>query len=238
MGKQIHFSVDDTLGCFIWLNRNRKTVKNIFDSTTFGFSKYMHEKYGVATSFYCMYTDGNNMLNDVSVEFSEQFQKNKEWMKFGFHCYDSMSDYSVVSYEKIKSDYEKVVHELKRITGGGQCLTDTIRLHFFAGNDTVINCLKNNGINQLLCADDDRGSYNLSIEQEKLLKKNGTLCDSHTHMNYLTTDVRLEKVNDIKAEINKINQQGRDCVIIFTHEKYLKELEIKNRLEIFLKEFS
>ena len=237
MNKQIHFSVDDTFGCFNWLNKNRISVNNIFDSSTFGFAKKIYEDYGICTSFYCMYTDGEISLHDVASKWEDQFQECKEWMKFGFHCYDGKSNYSAASVIEIENDYTKVMNALVKITGGKECFTDTIRLHYFAGSNDTVNFLKEAGINRLLCADDDRGSYNLSEDAEKELKLKGFWYNESIGMEYVITDFRLENIEDIDKEICKIKQSSRNNFAIFTHEKYLKEVDIRAKLETFLKKF-
>ncbi|MCI9142594.1 MAG: hypothetical protein HFH87_08230 [Lachnospiraceae bacterium] len=235
VSRQIHFSVDDTFGCFQWLHKNYKTVKGIFDSSTFGLAKKLYENYGVSTSFYCMYRNGENLLGDFVSEWQEQFQQCGEWMKFGFHCYDDRSNYSIVSPERIEKDYSNVMNALTRITGGGICFTDTLRLHFFAGNTVTVKYLKKRGINRLLCADDNRGSYNLSENEERELKQQGFYHDPNTGMAYLPTDFRIENINDMKAVNRKVYELPGDTIVLFTHERYLKEIEIRGKLEQFLK---
>ena len=220
VNRQIHFSVDDTFGCFQWLHKNYKTVKGIFDSSTFGLAKKIYEYYGVSTSFYCMYENGEGgSLGDFISEWQEQFQQCGEWMKFGFHCYDGRSNYSTVPLERIEEDYSKVINALTRITGGGICFTDTLRLHFFAGNTTTVKYLRKRGINRLLCADDNRGSYNLSENAEMELKKQGFYQDPDTGMDYQLTDFRVENIDDMKAANRKIHELSGDTIVVFTHER-------------------
>ena len=232
---KIHFSVDDTFGCFNWLNKNDKSVQGIFDSFIFRFAKYIYENYGVGTSFYCMYTDGRNSLENVSSRWQEQYQMCHEWMKFGFHCYDGHSNYGMASAEKIEEDYNKVVGALERITGGGDCLTDTLRLHYFAGNDVTIGYLRKRGINRLLCADDDRRNYNLSEEAEEKLKRAGFYFDHDTSMEYISTNFRIENMDVAESKIREIKLSQKK-VIFFTHERYLKEVGIRNKIEMLIKE--
>lgn len=235
MNKKIHFSVDDTFGCFFWLHKNRKSVKGIFDSSTFDFAKKIYENYGVSTSFYCMYSNEKKFLSDFILEWQEQFQDCKEWMKFGFHCYNEKSNYTTASMERIEGDYLKVIDALFKITGGGMCFTDTLRLHNFSGNTSTVKFLRKNAINRLLCADDNRGSYNLSKNAEMELKQKGFYYDENTGMEYVPTDFRIENMKNINAEIIKIKESHQDVIVVFTHERYLKNPEIRDKIEQFLK---
>lgn len=229
MYRKIHFSVDDTFGCFAWLNQNK--IKEIFISSTFEYAKYIYERYGINTSFYCMYTDGKTTLDDMKLDWQAQFQKCQRWMKFGFHCYDDKSNYRKASIDKIKRDYSQTMNALVKITGGSDCLTDTLRLHYFAGNDTTIQYLKENGIKRLLCADDDRHSYNLSEKAENELKITGLYYDEKTEIEYVLTDLRAENIKNVKEEIGKIKKLNRTNITIFTHEKFLRMNEIKSNLD-------
>lgn len=233
--KKIHFSVDDTFGCFNWLNYNRKSIKKIFESSTFDFARKIYEKYGIYTHFYCMYTDGKNSLDNISIEWREQFQECNEWMKFGFHCYDGNSNYGLLLNKKIKNDYEKVTNALINIIGSEVCLTDTLRLHYFAGNEFTIRYLKQKGINKLLCADDNRKSYNLSEHADIKLKQTGYYYDEGIGMKFILTDLRIENVKDIEKEITRIKGLSRNNIVIFTHERFLKIEEIRSKLEACFK---
>lgn len=236
VNKKIHFSVDDTFGCFKWLNRNSESVNEIFSSNTFCYAKFIYEIFGIGTTFYCMYTDGMESLDMIDSKWSEQFQKYSAWMKFGFHGYDDGSNYNMASMGRFADDYEKVKNALKNITGGGKCFADTLRLHCFGGNETIAAYLKKDGINNLLCADDDRGSYGLPKEAEACLKRTGTFLDVHTGMRYIATNLRLENINDIENEVQKIQRSFYNNVVIFTHERYLRDIEIRKRLEGLLRE--
>lgn len=229
--KNIHFSVDDTFGCFQWLYHNQNSVKDIFDSSTFCYARYLYENYGVRTTFYCIYTDGKASLSDIDSRWSNKFQECGDWMKFGFHCYDMNSDYSTATINEIERDYIKVYEALARITGGGKCFTDTLRLHLFSGNEAVVGFLKKHGIEKLLCADDDRKSYDLTEETVIELKEKGNYRNKNTGMEYIRTNFRVENMNCIKAEMLKDIISMDSDIVIFTHERYLKDQEIRNNLE-------
>ena len=160
MTNRVHFSIDDILGCLKWLSKNEKKVSSIFDSYVLNFSKQLHEIFGVKVSLFSMYTDGEFTLKNVSDKWKKQFQENSEWLKIGFHAYNTKSCYKDISGTDFEREYKLVLQELIRITGGKSALSDKLRLHYFSGNQEVVKILSDNGIKCLLCADDSRQSYN------------------------------------------------------------------------------
>ena len=54
-------------------------------------------------------------------------------------------------------------------------------------------------------------------------------------MEYVPTDFRIENMKNINAEIIKIKESHQDVIVVFTHERYLKNPEIRDKIEQFLK---
>lgn len=229
MEKQIHFSVDDTFGCFKWLTKNRDNVKTIFDSYVFQFAKEIYNKYGIRTSFYCMYTDGEFSLTDVPEQWKKEFLENKDWMKFGFHAFDDQSRYCETDEARIASDYGASVSSLKRICGE-ECITNKIRLHYFSASDVAVRYLVKQGIKSLLCADDNRGSYDLSPTEEKIMRIEGRYFSEKRNCEYIPTDVRVENISDIEGVVEKISCLPGNQVEIFTHERFLRTESIRETI--------
>lgn len=63
---RVHFSVDDIFGSLKWLTKNQKEVKDIYASFVFSTLKELHEKYGIKVTLYCLYSDGEWCLEDIS----------------------------------------------------------------------------------------------------------------------------------------------------------------------------
>lgn len=229
----VHFSIDDVFGCFNWLAKNENNVSSIFDSYVLSFAKQIHEMFGVNVSLYCMYTNGEKCLADIPDKWKNEFQENSEWLKMGFHAYKSDSCYSDTKIEDFECEYDKVLYELSRITGGKDSLTDAIRLHYFAGNDIVIKVLAQKGIRCLFCADDLRGSYNLTSDEEKMLREQKFYYNPVLNMRYVPTDIRIEHVTNIEDEIDKV-RNAENGIVIFTHEIQLAKENIKITIMKFL----
>lgn len=224
----IHFSVDDVIGCFWWLTQNKDKVNSIFDSKVFAMAKMIHERYGISVSFYCMYTNGTITLADISDHWQKEFRENSDWLKFGFHCWEPKSNYTAVTKQQVIDEYNMVVKQLIRITGTQENITDMIRLHYFSGNREVVSGLTECGIKVFLCADDERISYGLTADDDNEIRKNGYYVDEEMKCSFVSTDIRIENIDSVKctAELHK----DREFVVVFTHEKRLMEEIIQERI--------
>lgn len=231
--RYINISFDDTILLFKDLRDSREIYDSIFDNNTLKYLKYLHEVYGASFTFYCVYQtdDGKFDLSQVPSKYLNEFNCNSEWLKFGFHSLNGNTNYANSSEDTIINDYSRVINELIRITGENS-IEKVIRLHNYAGNFESIMAIKNvdNGIVGLLTADDERNSYyfDSNITEDIRIKGksevDGLVC--------ISTDLRLENVNDIKQELLNINDEE---LIVFTHEWILDDKLIKEKLEYICK---
>lgn len=223
---KIHFSIDDVIGCFLWLTKNN--CSTIFDSRIFSFAKNLYDSYGIHTVCNCMYSNGASSLQEVSSNYAEEFQKNAHWLKFSFHCFDHNSNYTNTKKEEFIHEYKLVISELTRITGGGAALSTDIRLHCFTGNLEIMTYLAESGIKQVFTADDNRISYDLSVSEELQAKKD-IYVSPLNNLVYTSTDIRLEKDESIEYLLSHINY-SKNLLVIFTHEIYISNINIHNKL--------
>ena len=56
--------------------------------------------------------------------------------------------------------------------------------------------------------------------------------DEITGMEYVRTDFRVENMKNVTAKVFDDIDANKN-IVIFTHEKYLKDQEIRNKLESF-----
>lgn len=204
----MHISFDDVIDLFKDINKS--SYKSVFDNQFLKVLYNLHNKYHVVFSLYCYYTDGKFSLTQCSERYAEEFARNRNWLRFGFHAYSSESDYSVESFG---TDYLTTMNELKRITGNA--LDRCVRLHKYQGTQDAIMELRGE-LQGLLTADDERTSYGLSEKQIKEIATVGELKIADG-IYYLRTNLRLEKVYRVKNELYEIM-----CLFmhveIFTHE--------------------
>ena len=48
----IHFSIDDVINCFLWLNKN--DAASIFESEILNFARRIHREFDIGTTLNCM----------------------------------------------------------------------------------------------------------------------------------------------------------------------------------------
>ena len=222
---EIHFSVDDTIRCFRWLSRNKEKCFSIFNSYVFEYAKQLHDLFQINVTFYCMYcNDIDFALKDMSDKWKNEFILNSEWLKFGFHTYDGKINYKNVDSSVFSKHFNSVNSEINRFAGK-ECITDILRLHYFEANSEIVKFLISKEVTCLLCADDQRISYDLNENISLETKKHSMI--------YRPTDIRIEKMSNVEEMIAKYRNQNR--VIIFTHEIYLDDINIRKNIIALLK---
>ena len=222
--KFLHISIDDTIVVFADLTNNKDKYNSIFDNETLKFLKKCNEKYGAKFSLYCFYSYSGMELSKFTDKFKSEFEENSDWLKFGFHAFNSTKDYSSVSKDEIINDYNLVINELTRIVGKNS-IEHVIRIEKFICSKENVQAIYglNNGITGLLGSDTiDRKNYYLNDKQNKKLFEKGYYFDKECDIFIYKTDIRVENIKDIDYELENIN--GDKNLIVFTHEwKLYKE---------------
>ena len=134
----------------------------------------------------------------------------RDWISIGYHA---RADGKVDS----QSFYR--FHERFRSSG---LLSKSCRLHGFSAGDLSAAEIKNSGINELLCADDERVSYGVSSE-----KYSG---GCHDGIAYTPTDLRLEKFCSYRILGIK-----KERLIVFAHEQPFQRYHEIKKLEAILR---
>lgn len=227
--KLIHYSVDDFFDAFVNLTENE--YPSIFEEEHFSYLKELHEDYGINVSAYVFFENEEYDLTDISGDYISEFKENSDWLKFGFHSLNIETDYEDADTQKAKGDYEKVVQELTRITGGDSAIDRTVRLHYYSASDEAIEGFQTSelGIERLLSPEDQRLAYNLDEEETSYLYQYDYFKDNG--LEFIKTDVRMENLdNPVEFYDNFIEQEElNDMLVLFTHEEYLIDSEIQDK---------
>lgn len=126
------------------------------------------------------------------------------------------------------------VKQIERITGSRNCITETLRLDYFEGDQTSIlnSSYKNTeyGIKQLLCADSNtRDSYFLDeIQKQELNRTEKIDSDGVT---FIKTDFRFDDTENFKTLFEE--NKNEDEIVVFTHEWLLQVPFRKNLVKYF-----
>lgn len=232
-GKNIFsLSFDDTI--LIFEDISSKNYDSIFENATLAWYKDLHSKYGVTVSCFVYYEDGDFNLSDVTERYRDEFEKNSNWLRFGFHTVDKDTNYQ--TRNNLVSDYEKTVQQLKRIVGSN-AIDNVIRLQNFQGTYAEISQLAkldDESIKGLLTADDMHQSYYLSSKANSYIYAQDELYDEDTGLYFFSTDFRTEYVDNMGSKLNELqkdcwNNQTGDLVV-FSHEWALS-MENKAKIE-------
>ena len=226
-----NLSFDDTIIIFEDISEN--DYNSIFDNQTLNWYRQLHRDYGVVISCYVYYEDGEFNLSQVPDKYKDEFVKNSNWLRFGFHTLNGETDYKK---GKITNDYIKTINQLKRIVGK-QSIDNVIRLQMFQGSYKEIKQLSqlvDEPVKGLLTADDKRQSYYLNKDNSKYIYCHDEYYDSDANIHFFSTDFRTENVQNINSKLRELstdswNNQTGDLVI-FSHEWALS-MENKDKIE-------
>lgn len=210
----IHFSIDDCIDLFYDLNNSN--YESVFENDLLKYLKKLNSEFGCKFSLFVFGRNEKFDLEDCTDRYRDEFVKNSEWLKFGFHAISGNSNYD--EQNNIVNDYNYVIDNLNRIVGS-ESITETIRIEKFLLNEENAKKLCDNNITiNLLGADsENRKDYFLSEEQNKKLFQQEYLYDDNTGITFYNTDIRIENIK--LFEIDKILDESNDKnLIIFTHE--------------------
>lgn len=234
--KYYHFSIDDVNDVFADLTYNKDKYNSIFDNNTLNWLKSLHDEYGLVTSCYVFYENGNFNLSLVPSKYKDEFEKNSNWLRFGFHSLNANTSYDT-SLDLVE-DYRKTIMELKRIVGSN-AIDNIVRLESFKGHEKDIKKLSNlsyQPIKGLFTADDKRKSYYLNTKLNSYIYDHDRLLDDN--IVFYSTDLRIEFIKDIAIKEKEISTSAwnnqRDILIVFTHEWELDQ-DIRQRCESLCK---
>ena len=200
----VHISFDDVYESF------REAVDmncdSIFEIPFFSSLKKLNEVYGAKFSLY-IFEDEKLELNEVILHDLEQC---KDWISIGYHAGID----GKVDSQSFRGFYERFRNS--------EFLSKSCRFHEFSVGDLSVMEIKNSGISELFCADDERVSYGVSFE-----KYFGGYYDG---LAYTPTDLRLEKFCSYKILGIK-----KERLIVFAHEQPFQRYHEIKKLEAILR---
>lgn len=223
-----HFSLDDTINIFEDLYVNK--YNSIFENETLQFLRELHDNSGAVFSLYCFYEKQGFNLSMLDSRYADEFQKNADWLKLGFHGKNEETSYERMDYESAYADYKILIENLLRITGDSICIDHVPRISFYQGSEECMRAFGDSkeGIKGALSADDDRLSYYFQEDINYLIKNSEQYRDEKESLTFFHTDLRIENeehMNNIES-ILKHNEE----LLIFTHEWQLNNPDIIRKI--------
>lgn len=175
--KKYRLSLDDNIWFLQDISNNADKYKSIFENPYLSFLKQVNDTYGTKIHINIYYeTDGFN-LSQMTDKFKSEWSQNSGWLRLSFHALADKPDnpYINASYEKVKSDCDKVMDQVRRFAGK-EVTGHVTTLHW--GEATVEGCraLRDSGFKCLPCdfnVDNNLApcSYYLDVEKRRHINK-------------------------------------------------------------------
>lgn len=223
----IHFSIDDTV--LLLCDLEDEGYVSLFSHPVFAFFRFLHKRYGAVFSFYCFYSWGDHNLSQVSNRFAKEFEKNSDWLKFGYHAYNCDS-YKTPDVDIETNGYRIVTSNLLRITGSSNSITRVIRGDRYFFNTNIIFSLKNlsDGICGLLGPSSPSAKcYDLSARNRDLLFQRQKITD-HEGLCYYPSHLCLDKITDDTSFYESLYACcDAPALICFTHDWALNDPNVQ-----------
>ena len=231
--KVLHFSFDDVIG--VLKNLNSETYTSVFEQYMLNDLKTLHDEYGCVFTLNCFCSDTSGFdISQLTTKYANEFQQNKDWLRFSFHAEDSDSNYSDASTYTVEPlvSYGKFVTGIYRLTGSYDCIDRFVRLGYFGGTLGIVNELMstNNGIIGLYSSDDTRLSYYLDTVKNDIVISKGKLFDSENTIMFIRSLPRLDS-NDVQSIISNIDLPYQKYTEVFGHE-YSASYSVEFRTKI------
>lgn len=220
--KYTHFSIDDATQIFQDISFHG--YESIFENEVLGKLKDFHEEYGLKATLYVFAKLDTYNLADFPDTYKKEFEDNADWLKIGFHSITEASpEEEGMTTEEFAEGFQEVNREILAFAGE-KSLAHVLRLHYWYATDEMVNVLKEQGIEGLLCNDSKDVCYNLSeTENNNLIwSRDGKI---KKDIYYYVTDIRLEKTDDIVTALQ--NKYYDRVVVLFTHAWCFKDNQEK-----------
>ena len=223
-------SLDDNIWFLKDLSVNAGKYKSIFENAYLAFLKQVHDTYGTKIHINIFYqTEGFN-LSQLTTQYKNEWKANAAWIRLSFHALAEKPDrpYQQSSYDEVKRDCEKVLHEIRRFAGTE--LTGSVTtLHWGEAKVEGSRALRDAGYTTQVGyfnVDDDQFpvSYYLDVEQRRHLKKRAIWHDNRegitfVRMSQVINLFKLEQIVPLLEEVKR-NPRQSEFIELMIHEQY------------------
>lgn len=231
-GKYMHFSVDDSHSVWEYLV-DHPNMESIFDGGKLRDYKSLHDQTGmkITLNLFCCNASVANAgsetyeLSDIPDTWADEFQENKDWLKFSLHSYYNDQQYGTpIAGHSLLQDYTYFKAQVIRFTGTADCIDTQVRLGYYncpsATEALSIHGIEK-GVTLYSTADDSRGSnMYLSSSAIALINEKGMLYDTDNELMFIRSMYRLDEAAGRNGLITMMKQH-KSCsklVETFCHE--------------------
>ncbi|MGN0666090.1 MAG: hypothetical protein ACI4KF_06140 [Huintestinicola sp.] len=216
---KLHLSIDDVI--YSLMNLCSQAPDSVFDIPFWHLLRDLNEKYGAIFTIYAFENYAESFhVNCIPKQYWTEFADCK-FIRFGFHgVFRSEKNYL---FERQCTDFYSCFPET--------LIADTIRLHRYEADFSMIGILRRYGVSTILCREDESRKINdfppsyMFTENEE--KRIGTVPVKINGISFVKTSLRIElhEKNQLLQELNDIISKSSDDAIIavFTHEKFVSE---------------
>ena len=230
LANKYRLSLDDNIWFLKDIANNADRYQSIFENPYLGFLKQVHDTYGTKIHLNIYYeTDGFN-ISQLTDKYKSEWKANSNWLRLSFHAFANDPDkpYINASYEKVKSDCDMVMDQIRRFAGK-ESTGPVTTLHW--GEATVEGCraLRDSGFKCLPCdfnVDNDLPpcSFYLDLEQRRHINKRLIWRDNKEGIIFIRCSIIIDthKLEGIVPFMNELKKDPHMSayVDLLTHEQY------------------
>lgn len=210
--KVVHISFDDVVMVLKELRDHADEYESIFDCRFFKDLKDLQDSYGAKFTLFIFEETSDFTIVEIPRKFKNEFKANASWLRFGFHAKAPDSSRDLAPYDFLSS-FCRVRSAIEEFADSSS-VSSVLRLDYYYATDSMVTEMNRTGyVTGLLCADDERVSYNLTPQENKLLQQCFFI---QKDVKYFKTDVRYENVWSVDYSLALL--QNRDTLVLFTHE--------------------
>jgi hypothetical protein len=233
LANKYRLSIDDNIWFLRDIQNNIDTYQSLFDHPYLSFLKSVNDTYGTKIHLNLFYqtdgiyqTDGFN-LSKFSDKFKGEWKDNANWLTLSFHALGEFPDqpYLAASYDQVKADCDKVIHEIKRFAGE-EVMTDVTTIHWGDATREASRVLRDAGYKGQLGyfnVDDDQypASYYLSVDERRHIKKRFIWKDHSEQVIFIKTSIVIDqkKLDEIVPHLESYNTRP-PYLDLLVHEQY------------------
>jgi len=223
-------SLDDNIWFLKDLSVNAGKYKSIFDNPYLGFLKQVHDTYGTKIHINIFYqTEGFN-LSQLTAKYKDEWKANAEWIRLSFHALQEKPDrpYQHAGYDEVKTDCEKVMHEIRRFAGQ-ELISPVTTLHWGEAKVEGSRALRDAGYTTQVGyfdvdSDEAPVSYYLDVAQKRHISKRSIWRDNSEGITFVRISqvINLYALEEIVPKLEEVRKDPRrsEFIELMIHEQY------------------